>query len=131
MPTAYLTRIVEFTATHRFPAGPLFGPAARDHSHRYQCAVTVAGAFRPETSGVMSLGALDELLAREVTGRLDGRHVNDDLPEFADGARLATGEALAVYVWERLAPQLPSGVRLHAVRIQESQHLYSEYRGEP
>jgi hypothetical protein len=35
-----------------------------------------------------------------------------------------------VYVWERLAGQLPAGVRLHAVRIQEGPHLYSEYFGE-
>ena len=130
MPTAYLTRIVEFNATHRFPAGREFGAAAKDHGHRYQCHVTVAGAFQPEAGGVLSLAALDDLLAREVTARLDGRHLNDDLPEFADGRMLATGEALAVYLWKRLAPQLPPGVRLHAVRIQESPHLYSEYRGE-
>lgn len=131
MPTAYLTRIVEFTATHRFPAGREFGAAANDHGHRYQCHVTVVGAFQPEAGGVMSLAALDDLLTREVIERLDGRHLNDDLPEFADGGgMLATGEALAVYLWKRLAPQVPPGVRLHAVRIQESPHLYSEYRGE-
>jgi 6-pyruvoyltetrahydropterin/6-carboxytetrahydropterin synthase len=62
--------------------------------------------------------------------RFDGRHLND-LPDFADGIRLPTGEALAVYIWERLAGRLPAGVRLHAVRVQEGPHLYSEYFGEP
>ena len=47
MPTAYLTRIVEFTATHRFPDTPEFAGATDDHSHRYKCAVTVKGAFDP------------------------------------------------------------------------------------
>src|SRR5689334_24697491 len=56
--TAYLTRIVEFTATHRFPDTPEFSGATDDHSHRYKCAVTVKGVFDPAKSGVMSLQTL-------------------------------------------------------------------------
>ena len=78
----------------------------------------------------MSLAALDALLAREITDRLEGGDINRDLPEFADGKRLATGEALAVYFWGRLADALPPGVRLQAIRVQEGPHLYSEYFGE-
>jgi len=138
MPTSYLTRIVEFTATHRirradWPAernALEFGKAAVDHGHRYQCRVTVKGPLAPEAGGVMSLVSLDALLAEEITARFDGRHINEAVPEFADGARLATGEALAQYVWERLARRLPPGVKLHAVRVQEGPHLYSEYFGE-
>src|SRR5882724_8139774 len=59
MPTAYLTRIVEFTATHRFPQGPEFGAAAQEHGHRYECHVTVRGPFDPGRAGVMSLKAHD------------------------------------------------------------------------
>ena len=130
MPTAYLTRIVEFTATHRFPDTPEFAGATDDHSHRYKCAVTVKGAFDPARSGVMSLQALKSLLQREIVARFDGRHLNTDIAAFGAGKSLATGEALAVYVWERLAGELPAGVALHCVRIEESPHLYSEYRGE-
>jgi 6-pyruvoyl-tetrahydropterin synthase len=139
MPISYLTRIVEFTATHRIRRAdwPVernaaeFGKAAVDHGHRYQCRVTVKGTLQPEVGGVMSLVALDAVLAEEVTRRFDGRNINDALPEFADGRRLATGEALAVYLWERLAPRLPRDVTLHAVRVQEGPHIYSEYYGEP
>jgi len=79
---------------------------------------------------VMQLQTLDRLLAEEVTTRLEGKSINAALPEFADGGRLPTGEALAVYVWERIAPRLPAGVTLHAVRVQEGPHIYSEYFGE-
>ncbi len=130
MPTAYLTRIVEFTATHHFPDLPEFAGATSDHSHRYRCAVTVKGVFDPSRSGVMSLKALDALLRREVVERLDGRHINTDIAPFADGKWLATGEAVAVYLWERIAPDLPPGVALHQVRVEEGAHLYSEYGGE-
>lgn len=141
MPTSYLTRTVEFTATHRIrrPDWPAernadnFGRAVADHSHQYQCRVTVKGELpgAGTEAGLVSLRALDALLAEEVTRRFDGRHINQDIPEFADGGLLPTGEALAVYVWERLAPRLPRGVRLHAVRVQEGPHLYSEFFGEP
>jgi 6-pyruvoyltetrahydropterin/6-carboxytetrahydropterin synthase len=138
MPTAHLTRIVEFSAQHRLGRpgrsaaenAEEFGGAARDHEHRYQCRVTVAGPLAAERGGVVNLGALDALLREEIVARFDGRHLND-LPDFAAGTRLTTGEALAVYIWERLAGRLPAGVRLHAVRVQEGPHLYSEYFGEP
>jgi 6-pyruvoyltetrahydropterin/6-carboxytetrahydropterin synthase len=139
MPTSYLTRAVEFTATHRIrrPDWPAernareFGKAADDHPHRYQVRVTVNGRLAAKEGGVVSLGTLDRLLAEEITGPFEGRHVNRDIPEFRDGGLLPTGEALAVYFWERLAPRLPPGVALHAVRVQEGPHLYSEYFGEP
>ena len=130
MPTAYLTRIVEFTATHRFPETPEFAGATRDHSHQYKCAVTVKGTVDPTKGGVMSLPALKKLLQEEVVARFDGRHINNDIAMFAAGKWVATGEALAMHVWERIVNRLPRGVTLHCVRIEESPHLNAEYRGE-
>jgi len=138
MPICYLTRVVEFTATHRIRRADwsrernvhAFGQAADDHSHRYQCRVTVKGSFVPEAGGVMSLAELDALLDGEIVARFSERHIGEAAPQFADGGWLATGEALAVYVWGRLAERLPRGVTMHAVRIQEDAHLYAEYFGE-
>lgn len=123
MPTTYLTRIVEFNATHRLGTPETFGKAATEHGHRYQCRVTVAGSVEPARKGLMDLNALDALIEGEVRGPFEGRSLNELVP-------LPTGEALAVYVWGRLAGRLPAGVRLHAVRIQESPNLYSEYFGD-
>ena len=99
MPISYLTRIVEFSATHYIRRADWpdernaqeFGRAAVDHGHRYQCRVTVRGPLVAEAGGVMSLETLDRLLAEEITRRLDGRSINEALPEFAPGRRLATG----------------------------------------
>lgn len=138
MTTAYLTRVVAFTARHRLRrAGhsvaedeEAFGAAARDHTHRYECRVTIAGPLAASRGGVMSLGDLDRILREEIVEPYDGRHLNEAIPRFADGRELPTGEAVAVYIWERVAARLPAGVRLHAVRVQEDAHLYSEYFGE-
>jgi 6-pyruvoyltetrahydropterin/6-carboxytetrahydropterin synthase len=139
MPISYLTRIVEFSATHRIGRkdwseernAAEFGKAATEHGHRYQCRVTVKGPLHAEAGGVMNLRVLDDLLEAEVIRRFDGKSINVAASEFADGRRLTTGEALAVYVWERIATRLPPGVTLHAVRVQEGPHIYSEYYGEP
>src|SRR5436305_8558644 len=93
MPISYLTRIVEFTASHRIRRADWpperstteFGKAAVDHSHRYQCRVTVKGRLAREAGGVMSLKVLDALLEEEIVRPLDGKSINDALPEFADG----------------------------------------------
>jgi 6-pyruvoyltetrahydropterin/6-carboxytetrahydropterin synthase len=139
MPTSHLTRTVEFTAGHRVhradwtPAenAAAFGKAVAAHEHRYQVSVTVRGPLDATKKGVVNLGELDRMLREEIVARLDGKVINDALPEFAEGGRLATGEALAVYFWERVAPRLPADVSLERVRVQESPHLYSEYFGEP
>lgn len=139
MPVAYLTRIVGFTTTHRIARADwtaeqnraTFARAAEDHAHDYQCRVTVKGSLDAARGGIVNLEQLDAVLAREIRQRFDGRHINSDIAEFAAGARLPTGEALSVYLWDRLAGALPPGVTLHRIRIQEGPHLYSEYFGEP
>lgn len=138
MPTSYLTRVVEFTASHRIRRSDLtaeqnaaeFGKASKEHDHRYQVRVTVRGTLEPERKGVVNLGELDRVLKEEITARLEGKVINDAIPEFAPGRRLATGEALAVYFWERIASRVPAGAALHAVRVQEGPTIYSEYFGE-
>lgn len=137
-PVVRLTRVVEFTAGHEIRRADWtpdqnahhFGGAAKLHSHTYQCHVTVAGPLAPEQGGVVRLADLDHLLAREISERFGGRTIHEGAKEFGPGGWLSTGEALAVYLWKRIAPALPAGVRLCAVRVQESPHLYSEYRGE-
>ena len=136
---ARLTRSVTFRATHRYfrpdwsaeRNAEVFGDCAvaPGHEHEYQCRVTVTGPVSPETGMIMDLRDFDRLIEAEVLRRFDGRHINQHVPEFAFGKTIPTGEALAIFVWGRLAAQLPAGVRLDAVRIQEEPNLYAEYRG--
>jgi len=79
---------------------------------------------------LIDLDALDRILEEEIRSRFDHRHINYEVPEFAFGKRIPTAEAIAVYIWNRIAPRLPEPVRLYAVRIEEDPHLYAEYRGD-
>jgi 6-pyruvoyltetrahydropterin/6-carboxytetrahydropterin synthase len=80
---------------------------------------------------VMDLAVLDRVLQEEVVARLDGRHLNLDLPEFAYGRTLPTCEAIAAHLFPRVAARLPAGVRLERIRILEDPTLYADCTGLP
>jgi len=137
--SASLTRVVGFTAHHRYfrpewtPAQnhAAFGACAEapGHAHDYLCAVTVAGSPHPVTGMIMDLAVLDRILAEQVTGPLHGKHFNLDVAEFAYGKVIPTCEAVAEYLYGRIAPSLPVGVRLARIRIQEDATLYADSTG--
>ena len=140
MPTAYLARTVQFSAAHRYfrpewseaQNARVFGRCAspNGHGHTYQCLVRVRGAVDPVTAMAVDLAALDRILAEEVVGRFDHRHLNLDLPEYAYGRTVPTGEALCVDIWRRVSARLHQGCALDLVRVQEVPALCTEFRGE-
>lgn len=137
MPTS-LTRTVGFHALHRFYRPDwsearnreVFGSFADPpgHGHDYQCAVTVGGPL-DETGMILDLALLDRILREEVLEPFAGKHFNLDVPAFASGRPLPTCEAIADYVFRRIAARLPSGVVLERVRIMEDPTLYADCTG--
>ena len=134
-----LTRTVGFRALHRFHRpewseernreafGPLGDPPG--HSHDYRCSVTVSGPIDPAMGMVMDLVELDRILQEEVVTPFDGRHLDLDVPEFAYGRILPTCEAIAAWVYRRVAGRLPAGVSLARVRIAEDPTLHADCTG--
>ena len=133
-----LTRTVGFHALHRYyrpewseaKNREVFGALADlpGHGHDYQCAVTVSGPMN-EMGMILDLAALDRVLAQEVVTPLDGKHLNLDIPAFAYGQALPTCEALAGYLFPRIAARLPRGVTLDRIRIAEDPTLYADCTG--
>jgi 6-pyruvoyltetrahydropterin/6-carboxytetrahydropterin synthase len=89
--------------------------------------VSVTGAIDPVTGFVVDLGELDAVVRREVIDRLDHQHLNHALPEFAAGAAIPSSENLIHWIAERLAPALPPGVALAALRLAEDEDLAAEW----
>jgi 6-pyruvoyltetrahydropterin/6-carboxytetrahydropterin synthase len=98
------------------------------HGHDYQCAVTVAGRL-DETGMIVDLALLDRILQEEVLTPFAGKHFNLDVPAFASGRPLPTCEAIAAYLFRRIAARLPNGVALERVRIAEDPTLYADCTG--
>ena len=140
MPRAHLTRRVTFAAAHRYRRPEwsdeqneeTFGLCSREsyHGHSYVCEVTVAGEIDPLTGFVVDLGELDAILADEVKNRFDHRNINVDVPEFADGKLVPSGENLARFIFNRVGDRLPGHVNIESVHIAEDRTLSATYRGE-
>ena len=139
MPLASLTRRVTFAAAHRYHRpewsdarnDAVFGPCARQsfHGHSYTCDVTVRGPIDEVTGMVVDLGLLDGVLATEVRDRFDHRNINLDVPEFADGRLVPTGENLARFVFERVQRRLGDAATVTRVTVAEDQTLSATYEG--
>lgn len=136
--TWYLTRRIGFAAAHRYRKpewsdernSQVFGACAREsyHGHSYTCDVTVTGVLDPATGMVVDLGLLDRVLATEVRQRFDHRNINVDVPEFADGKLVPTGEELARFIFERVQRALGDAARVVEVVIAEDATLSATFR---
>jgi 6-pyruvoyltetrahydropterin/6-carboxytetrahydropterin synthase len=139
MPKANLTRRVTFAAAHRYcrpewsdeQNEKTFGACARPHyhGHSYVCDVTVQGEIDPITGFAIDLGLLDQILSEEVTTRFDHRNINIEVPEFADGLLIPTGENLARFIFERASSRMPRGARITSVTVAEDQTLSATFNG--
>ena len=140
MPTASLTRRITFAAAHRYRRPDwseaknleVFGScsAPNYHGHNYACEVTVSGPIDPETGFVVDLGALDAVLREEVSDRFDHRNINSEVPEFADGKLIPSGENLARFIFERVRDRLSGRASVTRVIVAEDDTLSATYTGE-
>ncbi len=134
---SYLTRRVTFAAAHRYRIAEwsdernaeTFGACARPnyHGHSYVCDVTVTGEVDAVTGFLVDLPLLDRALQSEVRDRFDHANINLDVPEFADGRLVPTGENLARFICARVQGALGASVRVTRVVIAEDQTLSATY----
>jgi 6-pyruvoyltetrahydropterin/6-carboxytetrahydropterin synthase len=135
----HLTRRVTFAAAHRYRIpqwsdernAEVFGLCARPnfHGHTYVCDVTVRGELDETTGMIVDLARVDRVLAAEVRDRFDHRNINLDVPEFADGRLVPTGENLARFIFERVQRALGAAATVTAVTIAEDDTLRVTYDG--
>ena len=132
-----LTRKAEFSAAHFYWVDAwteqqnlqTFGRCANrnGHGHNYTLEVTVAGEIDPTSGFVVDLKQLRDILDREVVQAYDHRHLNLEVPEFAQ--LVPTTENIAVSIWRRLQGKIPN-TRLHRVRVYETPDLFADFYGE-
>jgi 6-pyruvoyltetrahydropterin/6-carboxytetrahydropterin synthase len=131
---------VTFAAAHRYRRPEwsdaeneaTFGACARPsyHGHSYNCDITVRGEIDERTGFVVDLGLLDRVLASEVRERFDHRNINVDVPEFADGRLIPSGENLARFIFERVQSALGARATVASVTVAEDATLSATYRVE-
>jgi 6-pyruvoyltetrahydropterin/6-carboxytetrahydropterin synthase len=134
--TVNLQRKRIFSCAHRY-WNPLheaswnaayFGPLAEIHGHNYTVTLTVSGGVDPVTGIVVNLVDVKEWLAQGVAP-FENRCV--DAASAVMGGLQPSTENIARVLWSRVEPLIGgSPARLDAVRVAESEALWSEFRGE-
>jgi 6-pyruvoyltetrahydropterin/6-carboxytetrahydropterin synthase len=123
-----LTRRETFSASHRLHSqnlsaeenSVLFGKcnSKNGHGHNYVIEVKIAGEVDLKSGVVLDLSLLKSILHEAVLARVDHRHLNLDVPEFAE--LNPTTENLVLVCAEWLEAKLPAGM-LKEVRIWETE----------
>ncbi|HEY0930828.1 MAG TPA: 6-carboxytetrahydropterin synthase [Gemmatimonas sp.] len=137
MPIVTVTRRLRFNAAHRVhnPAlsdadnTRLFGKCNNPnwHGHNYTLDVSVRGPIDAETGYVIDLGALREIVEREVVEQTDHRNFNIDVP-YMQGINPTT-ENIIVGMWRVLQPAIAPAT-LQRLRLWETENNYVDYSGE-
>lgn len=127
-----INRRAEFSASHRYWMPELsdaenfarFGLCTNSpgHGHNYVLYVAMEGDL-DEYGMVLNLSDVKHVIKREITSQLNFSCLNDVWPEFQ--TMLPTTEALALTIWNRLAPHLP----IVNIQVFEHPELWAEYAG--
>jgi 6-pyruvoyltetrahydropterin/6-carboxytetrahydropterin synthase len=136
-PHVTITRVLKFNAAHRVhnPAlsdadnTRLFGKCNNPnwHGHNYTLEVSVRGPIDPATGYVVDLGALRDVVERDVIDKTDHRNFNIDV-DYMQGI-IPTTENIIVAMWAIIAPAVQPAT-LVRLRLWETENNYAEYEGE-
>jgi 6-pyruvoyltetrahydropterin/6-carboxytetrahydropterin synthase len=115
-----LVKSFGFEAAHRLPRLPESHKCFRLHGHSFRADLHVEGPIQPETGWFIDYAEIKE--AFDPLHRiLDHNYLNE-----VEGLENPTSENLAVWIWQRLKPALPSLVR---VVVHETCTARCEYAG--
>ncbi len=116
-------------AEHRETLGKCNNPAG--HGHNYRLEVAVRAPIDP-AGDVLAVEELDDTIADTVIEKLDHKHLNHDVPQFAD--LNPSVENIAKVIWGMLDGKLGhlgsvEGVALEEIRVWETEKTVCTYRG--
>ena len=107
-------------AAHRLPNVPEGHKCARLHGHSFLVSIHVEGTVDSKTGWIMDFGDIKAAFA-PIYEELDHHYLNDVV-----GLENPTSENLALWIWQKLKPDLPL---LSAVKIKETCTSGCVYRG--
>lgn len=107
-------------AARRLPNLPADHVCSRVHGHTFQIELHMCGDVDPETGWVVDFADLDGPV-ETVKAALEHRYLND-----VEGLSNPTSEVLAMWIWDRVAPDLGG---LSKVVVMEGSDRGCVYRG--
>jgi len=107
-----LTKLMEifkeftFEAAHRLPNVPAGHKCARLHGHSFQVKIVVSGEPGERSGWVMDFAQIKTCF-KPIYDQLDHHYLNE-----IDGLENPTSENIALWIWQKLKPSLPTMDRL-------------------
>lgn len=131
-----VTQTFEFSASHRLHVDSMsdednrkyFGKCnnVNGHGHNYRVEVTIGRPELDDAGRAISLPEFEAITKRCVIDLLDHKHLNADVPEFAE--LNPSVENITMVIWDKLSDQFGSAT-LRKVRVWETAKTYAEYAG--
>lgn len=115
-----LVKDFRFEAAHHLPNLPEGHKCRRMHGHSFRGEIAVQGEVDPHTGWLIDFGDLKRITT-PIVERLDHNLLNE-----IEGLENPTSENLAVWIWQKLHPQLPILAR---VTIEETCTSRCHYYG--
>jgi len=100
-----------FEAAHRLPNLPPSHKCARLHGHSFRVRIRVQGEVDPQLGWVMDFAGIKDVF-KPIWLQLDHYYLNE-IP----GLENPTSEHIAVWIWNRLKPELPG---LASIEVRET-----------
>lgn len=110
-----------FDAAHRLPNVPQGHKCGNLHGHTFYAEIYVSGTVEDSTGWVIDFSDI-KAIAKPVIEQLDHSYLNE-----IDGLENPTSENIAVWMWNRLKPELPG---LSKIIVKESPTSAAVYTGE-
>jgi 6-pyruvoyltetrahydropterin/6-carboxytetrahydropterin synthase len=110
-----------FSASHELKDYP--GDCARVHGHNWGVSAIVGVPDIDELGMGVDFRTLRECLEKIIL-ELDHSHLND-FAAFRDVN--PTAESIAKYLYQRMKSELPAGIDLVEVRVEETEHDWASY----
>lgn len=115
-----LKKTFRFESAHLLPNVPEDHKCRRLHGHSYRVTVHCSGPCDPELGWLIDYAEIKDAF-QPLWEALDHRFLNE-----VDGLENPTSEVLAVWIWDRIQPTLPS---LSAITVHETCTSECTYRG--
>ena len=109
-----------FEAAHLLPNVPDGHKCARLHGHSFRVALYIEGEDDPYTGWIRDFSEIKQIF-KPIYEQLDHHYLNE-----IEGLENPTSEQLAIWIWQRLKPQVPL---LTEVVVHETCTSGCRYRG--
>ena len=131
----FLTKQYNFCAAHRYwnekwshdKNYEIFGKDIYIHGHNYILDITIAGPINKDSGFIVNLKELNDIVHKNIIDIMDHSQIEKDIKWF-EGMQPST-ENMVVFIWEHVYKKIPDPARLHAIRLQETPTIFTEYFG--